>query len=749
MADAETIRVDQKGHNWIKGDIITVDVGSPLYRKQFHLHKELLKKRSRWFTEKIDNLDSTRTIRLGVPDVKIFDLYMQLIYTGKIPSKNFQPNFNGNGGETCLLVDFYCMCTTLQDERAMDAAISAILDIYKEEPNEGGSLLPGTFEITNVYNKTSLGSTLRRLVVDLYVLDPRASVLDRFGKTTTVPRVFFLDLSKAMMKKYKTPGNQADDQNAIAQIDPCDYHQHKKDAPCSSKKRKREDNDEVSVANGSGYALQDPHAEQRARTPAEKRLLWKQDFLILPLLALVFFVTYLDRNSFGNARIIGLQKELGFSNHQFATAGYLFYIGYIVFLFPGSIFMQTIPAYLQIGVVTVAFGCFVAGMSSAKNLATLYALRFLVGVAQAFVQITGLYLSLWYTRREVAVRAGIVFSSATIAGAFSGLIAYAVGDTLSLKNSGREPWQWLFLIEGVIAVGFGLLVAALLPRYPDRLLKGKHWLFGKEEIQLVVERTAGKVLPIPQNIIQAELFVLAWNTPNARTAPRQILAMFRDPKSYAFALMNSATGLTLSTTGVFLPTFIKQLGYSAVNAQLFSVIPYACAFVAVLVVSYISDRLNVKGPFIAAGFAMCAVGYVVLLTEYSAAAGMVATCLITSGTYPCIVLGVAWLGINNAGFTKRAATWALSEVFAQAFAIMGIQLYGKGAPRFLTGHSTVLAFQCLAVVVALAAMAAFKYLNKKRDRALGEYAARGEAHPHVDRTLEDECDWHVNFRYTL
>ncbi|KAF2166174.1 hypothetical protein M409DRAFT_55044 [Zasmidium cellare ATCC 36951] len=400
-------------------------------------------------------------------------------------------------------------------------------------------------------------------------------------------------------------------------------------------------------------------------------------------------------------------------------------------MFPGSVFMRAVPAYLQLGFATAAFGSFVCAMSAARNLSTLYALRFLVGVGQAFVQISGLYLTLWYTRREVAFRGAIIFSSATLAGAFSGLIAYAVGDTLTVGNSGRAPWQWLFLIEGVIAIAFGLVAAALLPRYPDRLQHTKHWLFSQAEIQLVLERTA------------------AWNTKGAKTSWRQVWTTLTDPKSYSFALLNSATGLTLSTTGVFLPTFIKQLGYSDVNAQLFSVIPYAFAFAAMLTISYISDKLNLKGPFMVCGFAMSATGYIVLLTDHTALAGMVAACLIISGTYTSIVLGVAWLGINNAGFTKRASTWALAEVFAQAFAIMGIQLYGKGSPRFITGHSTVLAFQVLAIIVAVAMMIAFRHLNRKRDRILEEYAARGEAHPHLERTLEEECDFHVNFRYTL
>lgn len=85
----------------------------------------------------------------------------------------------------------------------------------------------------------------------------------------------------------------------------------------------------------------------------------------------------------------------------------------------------------------------------AKNYATVYGLRVGVGAGEAILQAGPLYLSFWYRRDELATRGAIFFATSAIAGAFNGIIAYAVEKTLQGAN-GWASWRWLFLIEGVL-----------------------------------------------------------------------------------------------------------------------------------------------------------------------------------------------------------------------------------------------------------------------------------------------------------
>ncbi len=59
---------------------------------------------------------------------------------------------------------------------------------------------------------------------------------------------------------------------------------------------------------------------------------------------------------------------------------------------------------------------------------------------------------------------------------------------MTVAGTGKAPWHWLFIIEGVIAIVVGLIVLLLLPAFPDKMKGGKNWLFSKEEIELAIQR---------------------------------------------------------------------------------------------------------------------------------------------------------------------------------------------------------------------------------------------------------------------
>ena len=176
--------------------------------------------------------------------------------------------------------------------------------------------------------------------------------------------------------------------------------------------------------------------------------------------------------------------------------------------------------------------------------------------------------------------------------------------------------------------------------------------------------------------------------------------------------------------------------------------PYACATVSTVVVSYYSDRLNLKGPCLILTLSVACVGYIILLTVYSVPVLVFATCLITAGLYPSVILLTTWLGVNIAGFTKRGTTWAMAEIFGQSFSIMGTHIYTK-PPRFVKGHAIVLGFLLFGAICTATLTCLMRYLNKHKEAELQRYASRGEPHPHLERSLEEAGDDHLSFRYIL
>lgn len=321
-----------------------------------------------------------------------------------------------------------------------------------------------------------------------------------------------------------------------------------------------------------------------------------------------------------------------------------------------------------------------------------------------------------------------------------------------MHETGRAPWRWLFIIEGVIGIFSGIVILLLLPPFPDKMKKGKNWLFTEEEIQLAIKRFSSKswsLLWRPYHAFHLTFSpsCAAFNTRNSKVEWRQVFAAFKDPKTWAFFMINSAFGQATSTVGIFLPSFIAAFGYTDLDAQLFSVIPYAVAFVTLLTLSFLSDKINLKGPFVIAGLSSALIGYIMLLTVKSTSAKMVATCFVVGGIYPGVLLSVVWLGINNGGFTKRATTWAMAEIGAQIFSIVGTNIYKSSGRSYAKGHWVNVGFMVAGICVSATLMWWYHHSNKKRDRILEEHASRGETHPHTGASLEELYDYHINFRY--
>jgi sugar phosphate permease len=144
-------------------------------------------------------------------------------------------------------------------------------------------------------------------------------------------------------------------------------------------------------------------------------------------------------------------------------------------------------------------------------------------------------LSFWYTYRELATRGAIVFSTSALAGAFNGLISYAISSTLEGKN-GWRAWRWIFLIEGVMPIFASFFVLALLPGTPQETKFG----FNKTEIALAERRS-----------------LRAHNSPDAKLEWKKILTPLSEIHFWLITIMSCAGHFCISSLSNFLPAIIN------------------------------------------------------------------------------------------------------------------------------------------------------------------------------------------------
>ncbi|KAJ8655174.1 hypothetical protein O0I10_009209 [Lichtheimia ornata] len=222
----------------------------------------------------------------------------------------------------------------------------------------------------------------------------------------------------------------------------------------------------------------------------ERKLKRKVDLRLMVWSFLASFINMLDRNNMQNAYTNGMEKDLNLNSSVYNWAVTMFFIGYVITQIPANMIITKFPPRIFLPTCVIIWGAVLCFMSIVKDHKGLLALRFCLGVAEANVQT--LYpcivfiLGTWYTKEELSKRQTLVDVGSPFAGAFGGMMGGAIAQNMQ-NTAGLRGWQWLFIIEGLMAVVIGLSGYFLLPSYPHNT----SWL-SQEERELAVARQAAQ-----------------------------------------------------------------------------------------------------------------------------------------------------------------------------------------------------------------------------------------------------------------
>ncbi len=225
-------------------------------------------------------------------------------------------------------------------------------------------------------------------------------------------------------------------------------------------------------------------AEVAGETAVNERALYaKISWRLIPYMFLLYIVAYMDRVNVGFAAM-DMQRALLFSNTVYGTGAGMFFLGYASGNLPSSLMLQRVGTRKWIAWTMMAWGVVSASMVLVGSPASFYALRFLLGIAEAgFVPGMLLYLTFWFPS-HVRARAVAKFMTATsLAGVVGGPLSSAL---LKLNGAGGlSGWQWLFLFEGLTTLLVGSSVLFLLKDGPDKAkwLKPEERLWLRSELQ--------------------------------------------------------------------------------------------------------------------------------------------------------------------------------------------------------------------------------------------------------------------------
>ncbi|KWU42228.1 transporter [Rhodotorula sp. JG-1b] len=459
----------------------------------------------------------------------------------------------------------------------------------------------------------------------------------------------------------------------------------------SLEKLEREHNDYVS-------RVDDPPVLSEA---AEKRLIRKIDYKLVPFLSLLYLLSFLDRVNISQARLDGLEKDLGLKGNQFQIALLVFFVGYVVTEIPSNIALKHLKPSRFIPAVMLIWGIIMTLMGLCTSFGGLVAARFCLGLAESPL-FPGIcyYLVSWYKRDESNLRIAIFFSSATLAGAFGGILAWAISHMGGI--GGKGGWAWIFIIEGLMTV----VVALVSPWFIEDFPEDAKFLSPKEK-EFVVHR-------LKQDVGAGGHF--DW---------RHVKSAFLDWKSYVFALIYIGIAMPLYALSLFSPTIIAELGkFNRPQSMLLSTPPYVLAFFITLASSFLSDRIKQRGYFNVFWMTVVCIGYAILLgidVVEKPGVAYFAVFLCVGGVAPCIANNITWTGNSFAGTLKRGTAMGIMFTTGNSGGIISSVVYRtQDKPKFIMGHAICLAFAAMAVFLSLFMRIYLAAENKRRDEKYGK-----------------------------
>jgi MFS family permease len=192
----------------------------------------------------------------------------------------------------------------------------------------------------------------------------------------------------------------------------------------------------------------------------------------------MYGVAFLDRANIGFAKQ-ALETHAGITPEGYAFAAGLFFISYAVFEVPSNLILHKVGARLWMARIMVTWGLVSMAMMFVVGSRSFYTLRLLLGAAEAgFFPGVILYLTYWFPNRARAQVFGLFYFGAPLALIFGGPIS---GFLLQMNPVGSlQNWQWMFLVEGSLAVAVGIWSYKYLDNRPGDVI----WLSTAEKSAL-------------------------------------------------------------------------------------------------------------------------------------------------------------------------------------------------------------------------------------------------------------------------
>jgi MFS family permease len=308
---------------------------------------------------------------------------------------------------------------------------------------------------------------------------------------------------------------------------------------------------------------------------------------LMPLLVVVYVIAFIDRTNIGMAKA-ALETDIGLSAAAYGLGAGLFFAFYAILEIPSNLAMYKFGARFWITRIMITWGIIAMAMAFVWNDYSFYAIRVLLGAAEAGLY-PGIiyYISFWFPRKTRAKAIGIFLLGVSVAN----IIGAPIGGLLLQMHGflGIAGWQWMFILEGIPAVLLALLVWKRLPDRPNDAA----WLTSEEKA-----------------LLDDQLKSEDDGASSEHSSLKSLLVVIKDPMIWLIVVIYFTHQIAVYSLSYFLPSMISQFNpeMGSLAVGLITAIPWIAAAIGSLIVPKFAVTLLKQKLIVFSGFSCVAVG---------------------------------------------------------------------------------------------------------------------------------------------
>jgi len=306
---------------------------------------------------------------------------------------------------------------------------------------------------------------------------------------------------------------------------------------------------------------------------------------VLPLFVVMFIVNYIDRVNIGFVRQ-HLSADLGIGAAAYGLGAGLFFVSYAIFEVPSNMLLQRFGAKLWLARIMLTWGLAAAGMAFVRGEMSFYAMRLVLGAAEAgFFPGVIYYFTQWLPGKERGKAMAIFLSGSALASVLSGPIS---GGLMLINGAGLRGWQWMFVIEGM----FSVVLAGFIWLWLDSKPRDAAWLTRAEQDAVIGD--------IEEEQRQREA---------VHAVKPSLWSLLRDPQILIFCVIYFAVSLTIYGATFWLPSIIRKMGhFNDLQVGLFNSIPWLISIAAMYFFAMLAARFKFQQAWVACVLLIAALG---------------------------------------------------------------------------------------------------------------------------------------------